>query len=152
MLSAVATHKGGGLSFTNSWKGETKMGIGLRVSSEGGAGDGGHVSLNFNYFFSNCEYNRQTGTATDQRHLHVSFLVSLFSTLFWHACISVCIFGFKIAIAIAIEYIKMYYTRRALLGGSPLDRHCLCSNVPRRESIRLMYTVKCIKMYTRRVY
>ena len=52
----------------------------------------------------------------------------------------------------AIEYIKMYYTRTALLGGSPLDRRCLCSNVPRRESIRLMYTVKCIKMYTRRVY
>ena len=115
------------------------MGIGLRVSSEGGAGDGGHVSLNFNHFLRICEYNRQAGSATDHRHLFGSFQYPCFQL---YSGMHVFLFVFLHSKVVgAIEYIKMYYTRTALLGGSPLDRRCLCSNVPRREPIRLVYTV-----------
>ena len=119
MLSAVVTHKGGGLSFTNSWKGETKMGIGLRVSSEGGAGDGGHVSLNFNYFLRNCEYNRQAGSATDHRHLHVSFLV-LFNILVFNSILACMYFSLYFCIQkllVQLNILKCIILEEHSLGG-----------------------------------
>ena len=96
------------------------MGIGLRVSSEGGAGDGGHVSLNFNYFLRNCEYNRQAGSATDHRHLFGSFQYPCFQL---YSGMHVFQFVFLHSKVVgAIEYIKMFIYSNSTARGESIGQ------------------------------